>query len=288
MSGQKTPSSIQMLKLNRQTQKDKLAPHKPLMLLVAIGAWQRGEELDWLLVKRRLGELLGRFTNSKKAKAFEPFMRLSRDEKGSIWAVEGNNLFRSNGEVNVTELNKQNPKARFHQDFIARFLEPTGVLKSLVQWLLEDFPESLHQEILEEVGVEIELFVSPRTALTREFRADVMNAYNHQCAVCGFGGRMDSNTAVAVEAAHIRMKSKDGPNAVTNGLALCSLHHKLFDSGAFFIDEEYKIHVSYRFGGNDVDAMLDYDGCKIRLPRDPDCQPDPQFLAWQEKELFKA
>ena len=277
-----------MLKLNRQRQKDKLAPHKPLLLLVAIGAWQRQEELDWLFVKRRLGELLDRFTNSNKDKAFEPFMRLSRDEEGTIWIVEGDNLFRTNGNVNVTELSKQNPKARFHSSFITRFLGSTGTLNPLVQWLLDDFPESLHQEILEAVGVEVELVISPTTPLTRAFRSDVMNAYNHQCAVCGFGGRMDSNTAVAVEAAHIKMKSKDGPNAVTNGLALCSLHHKLFDSGAFFIDEEYKIHVSYRFGGNDVDAMLDYDGCKIRLPRDPDCHPDPHFLAWQEKELFKA
>lgn len=277
-----------MLKLNRQHQKDKLAPHKPLLLLVAIGAWQRREELDWFFVKQRLGELLDRFTNSNKDKAFEPFMRLSRDEEGTIWIVEGDNLFRPNGNVNVTELSMQNPQARFHEGFIARFLDSPGTLNSLVQWLLEDFPESLHQEILEAVGVEVELVISPTTALTRAFRADVMNAYNHQCAVCGFGGRMDSNTAVAVEAAHIRMKSKDGPNAVTNGLALCSLHHKLFDSGAFYIDQEFKIQVSYRFGGNDVDAMFDYDGCKIRLPRDPDCHPDPRFLAWQEKELFKA
>ena len=276
-----------MLKLNRQQQKDKLAPHKPLLLLVAIGVWQRGEELDWLFVKRRLGDLLDRFTNSKRNRAFEPFMRLSRDEKGTIWIVEGDSLFRPDGNVNVSELNRQNPSARFHEDFIARFLTPTGSLKVLVNWLLEDFPASLHQEILEEVGVEVDLLVSPRTALTTEFRSDVMNAYNHQCAVCGFGGRMDSNTAVAVEAAHIRMKSKDGPNAVTNGLALCSLHHKLFDSGAFFVDEEYKVQVSYRFGGAEVGPMLDYHGQKIMLPRDPACHPHKQFLAWQKRELFK-
>jgi len=76
-----------VLKIIRQQQRDKLAPHKPLLLLVAIAAWQNRQGLNWLFEKKRLGELLDRFTNSTKQKAFEPFMRLTRDEGGTIWVV---------------------------------------------------------------------------------------------------------------------------------------------------------------------------------------------------------
>ena len=277
-----------MLRLKRQHQKNKLAPHKPLLLLVAIGATLAEQELEWLIVKHRLGDLLNRFTNSKKQKAYEPFMRLTRDEGGRIWVVDGVNLFKADGNVNVSELNKQNPRAHLHEEFIATYLKKPAQLKMLVQWLLEDFPDGIHQEILEEVNIEVELAIIPRTALTKKFRADVMNAYNHQCAVCGFGGRIDNNIAIGVDAAHIRMSSKNGPDAIINGMALCSLHHKLFDSGAFCINDDFTVEVSFRFGGTEVDALLDYHKKEIRLPRNPSNYPDKRFLAWQKEELFRA
>lgn len=277
-----------MLQLKRQHQKNKLAPHKPLLLLVAIGAAQVGQELDWLFVKDRLGQLLNRFTNSKRHKAYEPFMRLTRDEGGRIWIVEGTDLFRDNENVNVSLLTKQNPNARLHEDFIAAYLKKPAQLKKLIKWLLQDFPDGLHQEILEEVGIEVELAIIPRTEVTKRFRADVMNAYNHQCAICGFGGRIDNNIAIGVDAAHIRMSSKNGPDAVSNGMALCSLHHKLFDSGAFCINDDFSIEVSYRFGGTEVKALLDYHQKQIRLPRNPKLFPEKRFLVWQREELFRA
>ena len=276
------------LKLRRQQQKNMLAPHKPLLILLAIGAWQQRLELDWVYVKKHLGGLLRRFTNSTKEKAFEPFMRLTRDEGGKLWIVDGADLFRADGNVNVTTLSKQNPKARFHEDFVARFLKDKGSLKALVQWLLQDFPDSLHQDILVQAGVEVELTVAPLTPVSKKFRADVMNAYDHQCAVCGFGGRIDTETAIGVEAAHIQMKSRFGPDKVTNGLALCSLHHKLFDSGAFYIDHNFAVKVSDKFGGSGKDqALIRFHDQQISLPRNDAKRPDLNYLNWQKRELFK-
>lgn len=276
------------LRLRRQQQKDMLAPHKPLLILLAIGAWQQRLELDWDYVKHHLGGLLRRFTNSTKEKAFEPFMRLTRDEEGKLWIVEGQDLFKTNGNVNVTNLSKQNPKAKFHDDFIERFLTHNGALKPLVHWLLQDFPDSLHQDILVQAGVEVELTVASLTPVSKKFRADVMNAYDHQCAICGFGGRIDTETAIGVEAAHIQMKSRRGPDKVTNGLALCSLHHKLFDSGAFYIDHNFAVKVSDKFGGSGkVEALVQYHDQQIALPRNAASRPDLNYLSWQRRELFK-
>ena len=38
-----------------------------------------------------------------------------------------------------------------------------------------------------------------------------------------------------------------GPDKLDNGLALCSLHHKLFDRGALGLSHEHEIQVSEVF-----------------------------------------
>ena len=55
------------------------------------------------------------------------------------------------------------------------------------------------------------------------FRENVMTAYANHCAVCKL------KRVELVEAAHIVPDSLGGPPVVTNGLALCKLHHAAFD-----------------------------------------------------------
>ncbi len=59
-------------------------------------------------------------------------------------------------------------------------------------------------------------------------------AYQYRCGVCGHDLRLGSQT-IGLEAAHIKWFQAQGPDIVPNGLALCSLHHKIFDLGAFAI-----------------------------------------------------
>jgi hypothetical protein len=56
-----------------------------------------------------------------------------------------------------------------------------------------------------------------------KFRARLLNAYQHRCAVSG------SNCEWALEAAHINPYSTDGSDNVTNGLLLRADIHTLFD-----------------------------------------------------------
>jgi putative restriction endonuclease len=49
---------------------------------------------------------------------------------------------------------------------------------------------------------------------------------------------------VGLEAAHVRWHSQDGPDVVANGLALCALHHALFDLGVLGLTAERRIRVS--------------------------------------------
>ena len=55
------------------------------------------------------------------------------------------------------------------------------------------------------------------------FRENVMRAYTNHCAVCRL------KRVELVEAAHIVPDSLGGPPVVTNGMALCKLHHAAYD-----------------------------------------------------------
>ena len=75
------------------------------------------------------------------------------------------------------------------------------------------------------------------------FRANVLRAYEYRCAVCGFDVRLGPSP-VALEAAHIKWHQAGGPDLEVNGLALCVLHQRLFDRGAFTLSKQLQIMVS--------------------------------------------
>ena len=62
----------------------------------------------------------------------------------------------------------------------------------------------------------------------------MLRAYERRCAVCELDVRIDGQS-IGLEAAHIKWHSHKGPAQVRNGLALCVLHHKFFDSGLFTV-----------------------------------------------------
>ena len=70
----------------------------------------------------------------------------------------------------------------------------------------------------------------------RGFAEEVLRAYAYQCAMCGFDGAL-GHYPVAIEAAHVRWHSQQGPDETANALALCALHHALFDLGVLGITE---------------------------------------------------
>jgi putative restriction endonuclease len=113
-------------------------------------------------------------------------------------------------------------------------------------------------------------------------------AYNYQCAVCGLDVRLGSIT-IGLEAAHIKWHQANGPDNVNNGLALCSLHHKIFDLGAFTIDADLRLLVSDKVHGTARldDVLLRHHGQVISSTTDPDHRPLTTHLDWHRKQVFK-
>jgi predicted restriction endonuclease len=106
---------------------------------------------------------------------------------------------------------------------------------------------------------------------------------------CRVGVRL-GHAPVGVEAAHIRWHASGGPDEVTNGLCLCSLHHELFDRGALTLSPDgQQVWVSERANGKNVERALGrFHGRKVALPNRGEDAPAPEHVAWHHKEVFQG
>lgn len=129
--------------------------------------------------------------------------------------------------------------------------------------------------------------VETRTRLhQRRFRALVLPAYRHQCAVCRL------KQLPLLDAAHILGDAHErGQPSLRNGLSLCTIHHRAFDEHLVGIDPGYTVRVSRRLLEDDDGPMLDvlkgFHGSRIELPRSPTQRPDRERLA-ERFESFRA
>lgn len=94
---------------------------------------------------------------------------------------------------------------------------------------------------------------------------------------------------VGVEAAHVRWFNLGGPDALYNGMALCSLHHKLFDRGPLGLTEDYQLIVSsaYSAGTDTGKRVYDLHGRTLH-PRPGTPLPRSEHVKWHAKEVFKG
>jgi putative restriction endonuclease len=123
----------------------------------------------------------------------------------------------------------------------------------------------------------------------RRFAEEVLRAYAYQCAMCGFDGMLGHFT-VALEAAHIRWYSQQGPDKIANALVLCALHHALFDLGVLGITEDRRICVSNLYiarneVGKAVDALV---GKSLLAPRPHKPTVDVVYVSWHHRHVFKG
>lgn len=128
----------------------------------------------------------------------------------------------------------------------------------------------MHEDVLSAVGLSFDT-VRKRDP---QFRDRILKAYGYQCAICGFSVRL-GHSLIAVEAAHIKWHQYKGPDTEDNGVALCSMHHKLFDRGVFTISQELKILVSEDAHGSKGfdDWLMKFHGQAISKPIRPEYKP---------------
>ena len=275
--------------LNTWKQGDQRAPHKPLLVLYALGRWQQGKaEVTFKEAEPDLTALLREFGPPRKSDHPEqPFWRLQNDGVWTVNAPSALPLKKGDDIPRVGALRSNNVRAGFSADVReALAAEPSLVVQIASQILERHFPESLHQDILNAVGLTLETFSKKKR--DPAFRPRVLKAYEYRCAVCGFDVRLGS-VSIALDAAHIRWHQFGGPDVECNGLALCVLHHKTFDLGAFTVSDGDLI-VSDQANGTAgfQESLLAYHGKPIRPPQHPDWKPEQGHLDWHGREVFKG
>lgn len=128
--------------------------------------------------------------------------------------------------------------------------------------------------------------MSNRALRDRNFRRTVLRAYGERCAITGLrlingGGRAE------VEAAHIRPVERNGPDIVSNGLALSGTAHWMFDRGLVGLSDDLEILVSRAANDSDaVRAMINPSG-RLIAPMGSTQRPRPEFVAWHRENCFK-
>ena len=268
------------------------APHKPLLVLYAIGRLLRDRNrlVPYSEIDENLGHLLREFGPRQARYGTQyPFWRLQNDE---IWEVSDADKIgqTTSGDALKNDLVRYDVSGGFPEEITHELRNDSKLAFEIVQALLNaHFPSSFHEDILQTVGIEPPLRISTRQRRDPNFRANILKAYEYKCAICGFDVKL-RHQPVALEASHIRWRQAEGPDTEVNGLALCSLHHKLFDRGAFTLSQELEVLVSDEAYGSVgfQEWLKNFHGNKINFPQRQSYHPDRDFIGWHVREVFKG
>lgn len=280
------------------------APHKPLLLLWLFGrftvagssaaAYEEAEEPVSMLIND-FGPPVASPAAGRQRAAM-PFVHLERE----LWDLRD----RVGAEIGPDApergswLASRGAVGRLRPD-VEQLIADPGTLATAARLLLDlHFTPGLAIMICDAVGLDLavlELAASPAIAEARRgvrragFAEEVLRAYAYQCAMCGFDGALGRNP-VGLEAAHVRWHSQDGPDVVANGLALCALHHALFDLGVLGLTTELRIRVSSLYvarsdAGRAVDRLA---GQALLAPRPGQPVVELDHISWHHRQVFKG
>ena len=274
------------------------SPHKPLLVLLALGrvAATGSSELPWAEAEPVLADLISEFGPSSRTRpaqsAAYPFTRLRND---GIWIL--------NQDVpmdDVRPLTKEKVAGRLEPSLEASLRShPELIWATARELVLSNFPASVAPDVLTAAGLDPGMVLGAATGWHGEaeiatrrrepsWRVGVLRAWDRQCAFCGYDGQLASAT-VGIDAAHIQWFAFGGPDSLDNALALCVLHHKLFDLGALGLNYELRVLVSQAFTARTDAGRAIYalHGRKL-TPRPGTITPAPAHVAWHAREVFKG
>ena len=249
----------------------------------------------WREIELALTKLLTRFGRpGTTPRPDYPFWRLRND---GLWKVEPRSPARitesPSGHAYVTSLRAADAHGGFPEDVFLALQSDNGLAIEIAYMLVNThFPPTQRYDVLQAVGITTVPALNPlyrysqHKAATSRFSKEVLKAYRHRCAVCGYTVRL-VGAPIGLAGVHIMSPDAKGPDEVNNGLGLCALHHALFDAGAFTLGTDWRIAVAAPITGAGVhDALGRYDSREALLPASDIERPAERFLAWHRQEVF--
>ncbi|HSR50970.1 MAG TPA: HNH endonuclease [Acidobacteriota bacterium] len=291
--------------LNVWKRKNRRATHKPLLMLYALSRCvTTGQRLiPYREVEHDLRPLLEEFAAPReKHEPYLPFWHLRSD---GLWEVPGHEKLKRRKNKDrplLSEFRKHNPSGGFPEEIFEALLTTPQLADYLVrQVLFTYFPATQHGEILEAIGLhlQVELVAPPppgkpvtweevrRQKRESGFRNRVLDAYDYRCALCGYDIRV-AGKLVGIEAAHIQWHTYAGPDHESNGIAVCSLHHRLLDRGAFTILPDLTVLISKKTKATRgrEEWLVRFQSQPIATPKIQAHWPSEPFLTWHWENVF--
>jgi putative restriction endonuclease len=284
----------------RQHQREgQRSPHKPLLVLLALGrlAATGSSELTWSAAESQLADLIAEFgppsRTSRAQSAAYPFTRLRTD---GVWVLDQDVQMDL-----VGALASRHVSGRFEASIESALCHDPALIGAAARGLvLSNFPETVAPDVLAAAGLDPDLILSssdevregrhaPRTRRRDSgWRSAVLQAWDRQCAFCGYDGQL-AGASAGIDAAHVRWFTFDGPDDLDNGLALCVLHHKLFDLGVLGLSLDLQVLVSGMFTARTSAGRAVYELHGLSLtPRPGTSTPSAEHLTWHAREVFKG
>ncbi|WP_419841842.1 phosphorothioated DNA-binding restriction endonuclease [Candidatus Poriferisodalis sp.] len=290
----------------------KPAPHKPLLLLLAIGRLlhDHNSRMTFEGIEQRLRGLLFEFgPPTAQLHPEKPFWHLQGD---GLWSVSAADADAAGRKLSVddfartptpAELRRLGAIGRLDPSFETALLRDRRFMRDAVLLLLDtNWTSGLHEDICEMVGLDVAVLeesvaaqrmpesLPPEHRHNPMFREWVLNAYSYRCAMCGYGGRLGA-AAVGLAAAHVRWRKAGGPDSVDNGLCLCVIHRQLFDRGVLGVTADRRIMVSEQFRGwgrADHALVTALVGADVSAPRSKRDEVSEQHRRWHERTVFRG
>lgn len=158
---------------------------------------------------------------------------------------------------------------------------------------IEEIISSFKYEKELEVKIEKEFTTDPtkddaifKKSRNSAFRRLVVRSYLERCCVCGMKLVTSSGISI-IDAAHILPFSKFHNDDLRNGLALCKIHHWLFDRGIISVDQYYRTIVSRSIETEEPEkAITEFSKKEIILPHEPKRYPSQVALEWHRGNVW--
>ena len=259
---------------------DQRAVHKPLLtlMLIAKAASNGNRRIRFAAIAEELTKLLQEFGPRRRSYHPElPFWHLQTDGFCEVEQRAALPLKQGGRSPAKQTLLAQDAVGAVPQHLWEALQHSAGLRAELTQQLLDAFwPPTRHEAIRQAIGLQeaaqaVEaVFRGVRAA---RFREEVLRAYERQCAICGYDGRL-GNLPLGLEAAHIKWFAWRGPDHIDNGIALCALHHVALDAGALGLSDDLQILVSCDVNGQTMieEFLYRFEGQRLRLPEFHRCR----------------
>ena len=272
-------------------------PHKPLLLLWLLGRMQQQgtSACSYEEAEKPVSHLLDDFwpPSKQRYRAAMPFVHLESD----LWELSGDV-----GEPlkdTRASLCRAHATGRLRPEVEDLLRTDPALIAESARLLIDlNFTPTYLDPICAEVGLDLEAAEevawqhrkAARVSRRPGFRREVLHGWRNRCAMCGYDGALGRDPA-GLDAAHVLWHSQGGPDEPDNGLALCSLHHVLFDLGAVGLNDDLSVRVSPHYvARSEQGERLVYhlDGRPLLDPAPRHPTPSASHVKWHSDQVFKS